>query len=113
MTGQLALLEVAPVPALEGDVYIGGCRSCDRGCRGPRGPWVPDSDHALEPGAVYFVGNHGAHALCPDHGLFKVHKLEGEHRPEVFCDARCMGARGPSCSCSCGGRNHGAGWGRL
>lgn len=23
------------------------------------------------------------------------------------CDARCMGAVGPDCSCSCGGRNHG------
>ena len=25
------------------------------------------------------------------------------------CDARCMGAVGPSCDCSCGGANHGAG----
>jgi hypothetical protein len=24
------------------------------------------------------------------------------------CDSRCMGAVGPSCECSCGGRNHGA-----
>lgn len=23
------------------------------------------------------------------------------------CGARCMGAVGPSCDCSCGGRNHG------
>lgn len=23
------------------------------------------------------------------------------------CDARCMGAVGPSCDCSCGGENHG------
>lgn len=26
------------------------------------------------------------------------------------CNAQCMGARGPSCECSCGGRNHGAGF---
>jgi hypothetical protein len=26
------------------------------------------------------------------------------------CDARCMGAVGPNCECSCGGRNHGAHW---
>lgn len=25
------------------------------------------------------------------------------------CDARCMGATGPTCSCSCGGENHGGG----
>lgn len=23
------------------------------------------------------------------------------------CDARCMGAHGPNCDCSCGGKNHG------
>lgn len=27
---------------------------------------------------------------------------------EVPCDARCTNARGPSCDCSCGGRNHGS-----
>lgn len=26
------------------------------------------------------------------------------------CNAICMNARGPSCDCSCGGANHGAGW---
>lgn len=26
------------------------------------------------------------------------------------CDGRCTFARGPSCDCSCGGANHGAGW---
>ena len=24
------------------------------------------------------------------------------------CDARCMGAKGTNCECSCGGKNHGA-----
>ncbi len=28
----------------------------------------------------------------------------------VKCDARCTGARGFTCDCSCGGKNHGAGW---
>lgn len=28
----------------------------------------------------------------------------------VPCDARCTGARGHTCDCSCGGKNHGAGW---
>lgn len=30
-----------------------------------------------------------------------------EKRP---CDARCIGAVGPVCSCSCGGENHGDSW---
>lgn len=36
--------------------------------------------------------------------------VRGIHNPEVKCDARCTGARGHSCECSCGGQNHGAGW---
>ncbi len=31
------------------------------------------------------------------------------HGTECPCDDRCTGARGPLCSCSCGGKNHGAG----
>ena len=32
---------------------------------------------------------------------------------EVPCDGRCMGAVGPVCLCSCGGRNHGRWWLRV
>ena len=28
----------------------------------------------------------------------------------IPCDARCTGARGHSCQCSCGGKNHGRDW---
>jgi hypothetical protein len=37
--------------------------------------------------------------------------IEYSARPSLhFCDARCMSARGPNCECSCGGKNHGAGF---
>jgi len=36
--------------------------------------------------------------------------LDACRRPEVPCDARCTGARGFKCDCSCGGKNHGRGW---
>lgn len=29
------------------------------------------------------------------------------------CDAKCLYAKGPSCDCSCGGKNHGSGHGRA
>lgn len=32
------------------------------------------------------------------------------HKSDKKCDARCTGAKGPACDCSCAGRNHGAGW---
>lgn len=34
-----------------------------------------------------------------------------KHVAEKKCGSVCMGAQGPSCSCSCGGENHGAGRG--
>ncbi|AYQ98992.1 hypothetical protein PBI_ANJALI_22 [Arthrobacter phage Anjali] len=30
-------------------------------------------------------------------------------KPEKTCNGVCTGATGPSCSCSCGGENHGSG----
>jgi len=30
-------------------------------------------------------------------------------RPPRRCDAKCYNAKGPKCTCVCGGRNHGVG----
>jgi hypothetical protein len=38
--------------------------------------------------------------------VLKLDRLYGTKTAEL-CDPRCMGATGPSCSCSCGGGNHG------
>ena len=37
--------------------------------------------------------------------------IYGRFVKEKVCDGRCMSAIGPSCDCSCGGTNHGAGHG--
>lgn len=34
-------------------------------------------------------------------------EISGKVVEDHPCDARCMGARGPDCECSCGGANHG------
>lgn len=36
--------------------------------------------------------------------------LQGTRNEAVRCDARCTGARGHSCDCSCDGENHGSAW---
>lgn len=37
-------------------------------------------------------------------------RIEYKSNPSMhICDSRCMNARGRSCECSCGGKNHGAG----
>jgi hypothetical protein len=39
-----------------------------------------------------------------------VRRIEYKSRPSLHqCDARCRYAKGHSCECSCGGKNHGAG----
>jgi hypothetical protein len=46
---------------------------------------------------------------CPTCGrIVKLSHVLGATSPKE-CDARCMNAVGPSCDCSCGGANHGAG----
>jgi hypothetical protein len=48
--------------------------------------------------------------LCPQCGrLMSYGELKGTFAP-VPCDARCTGARGHNCECSCGGANHGKNW---
>lgn len=49
--------------------------------------------------------------LCPTcHHAMKYGVLDGTVVEGHVCDARCTSARGPSCDCSCGGKNHGSAW---
>lgn len=49
--------------------------------------------------------------LCPKCGRAMEYSfLVATTELGVPCDARCTGARGHTCNCSCGGKNHGAGW---
>jgi hypothetical protein len=40
----------------------------------------------------------------------RIVRVEGSLNDRQPCDSRCQYAAGPSCSCSCGGENHGAGY---
>jgi hypothetical protein len=49
--------------------------------------------------------------LCPNcHRAMEYGALVGRFDPSHKCDARCEGARGHNCECSCGGANHGLAW---
>jgi hypothetical protein len=102
-------------------VYIGKCRT--KGCKtalrvndtadscrsaGSVFAWASEGRDASQPGVAYCIGNYGAYARCGEHGLYPLRSLKGRYVAEKGCDARCMGATGPSCDCSCGGANHGA-----
>lgn len=47
--------------------------------------------------------------LCAEHPAWRMYwtALDGTYNPGKPCSARCTGATGPACDCSCGGENHG------
>lgn len=74
--------------------YLGVCTPCARPLR------VDDTS-----GARYIT------VSCPEcaRGV-RCERLVAVTTVDV-CDARCMNATGPACSCACGGANHGGTWG--
>lgn len=110
-----------PVEVLDGfRVQVYSCPKCKarkrrtfpvitQGRTGERVPFGDPQIHAepCECGAVLDSLNHN-----PAKGIFGVSwawlswrdRGDGGHR----CDARCLHAKGATCECSCGGKNHGA-----
>ena len=83
-----------------------------RKCRTPRTEDVP----AREATSFFFHvscqgGGFEPYRRCRNcgAGLHRWNQLKSRYNSEVACNARCMGASGPSCECSCGGDNHGGG----
>lgn len=101
MTDQLSLIELPPrtwesdQPTRRDITYVGQCVKCHAKYRVQWDGQFP---------AVW--------CLCRAHlgkqwtGI-KWKRLHAEEVPGSPCDARCTGAIGPDCECSCGGRNHG------
>ncbi|MEW9530662.1 hypothetical protein [Microbispora sp. NPDC049125] len=76
--------------------WLGTCTTCVRP--------VAIEDNTLR-GAATFTP-------CPECGQrVEVKRLVAVTTEEV-CDANCMSAVGPACSCACGGENHGSSWGK-
>ena len=97
---------------------IYNCKRCKRGRR-VEYPRVDEHGQRVRPG-IWVLRSGGGKAtvyggdplgLCDSCGKpMQYGVLEVTVDPSVKCDARCRGARGRICSCSCGGKNHGAGW---
>jgi len=62
----------------------------------------------LEAGEAVPVVNKTPHVTCciPDRQM-DAKLLKGFFCAEVVCSAICTGAKGHTCDCSCGGKNHG------
>jgi hypothetical protein len=83
--------------ALRTTVIIGKCKRCSTLTKVERELFpsgFPVGGYALDCSACHYPTN----------------VREARTNDRKKCDARCTGATGPACSCSCGGRNHGGGW---
>jgi hypothetical protein len=59
---------------------------------------------------VFHVAYKGHFARCTQgHKVFPCKRVKGTYSADHKCDSRCLNARGWSCTCSCGGANHGRG----
>jgi hypothetical protein len=59
--------------------------------------------------AARFADLHnGVWIKCPCGSYGPAKSMNVKIVAEKVCGSVCMGAQGPSCSCSCGGENHGA-----
>lgn len=50
----------------------------------------------------------GIYLVCPCGSRGVAKGMNITVKADKDCNGVCMGAQGPSCSCSCGGENHGA-----
>lgn len=76
------------------EFFVGACEPCRRPVRGS----FPEAN-----GDVLGIA-------CPECGAkTRVSRIYAT-TVDASCDAACMGAVGPACSCSCGGENHGGSW---
>lgn len=92
--------------------YLGKCKECDYVIFATREDVQPAETFrdVLKGAGVFRVGNNGFFARCQSgHKVFPVKAIKGTYSEAHQCDSRCLNAKGWSCTCSCGGANHGRG----
>lgn len=61
----------------------------------------------VEPGETLESCNKAPHVVCCENTMVP-NMLKARFVSDVVCSAICTGAKGHTCDCSCGGKNHGA-----
>lgn len=108
-------------------IFLGRCRRCKKSCR-IHAPLLEVKIRHLGYGRterVYWRTVNGSRVegydrifvvcpSCPEAGgkaSIEMKLLRGKFSAAIACNAKCMGAHGPACECSCGGANHGKAFG--
>lgn len=72
------------------------------------GPWF--QAFTADSGATLYNANGRLIVPCRGCGVLRfAMSVRGVYSAKIKCDARCTHAKGHSCECACGGKNHGAG----
>jgi hypothetical protein len=91
--------------------FLGRCRECDYALfTTAEDVKQAESLREVKAGTGAYRVNNGVVGRCPaGHKVFPLRQIEGTFSADHNCDARCLNARGHTCTCSCGGMNHGRG----
>jgi hypothetical protein len=109
------IMATEPVPAFR---YIGKCKGCGHVyVQEIVTRWVETRDSYGQVWVRRQSAGTERHVFCscnPAAGRGRgsrvaLRLVKGSYSESHVCDARCLNAVGPSCECSCGGANHGAG----
>lgn len=90
--------------------FLGRCRECDYVLFADAADAQrADSLRDVTPGALFRTARGYVGRCFSGHKVFPLRQIQGTYSADHACDARCMNARGHTCTCSCGGVNHGRG----
>lgn len=93
--------------------YLGRCKECNYALFATEADLKPARDFRemkAGAGAYCIVGGRDVFGRCTTgHKVFTLKPVKGTYSAEHQCDARCLNAKGYTCTCSCGGVNHGRG----
>jgi hypothetical protein len=110
------LAAASPPPPAKRTTWIAKCSACKTATRAESVGQAfrlgkGEYRWGLTPGPVYT--NAGGIVIdCRACGRPRYAKqIVGRYSARHTCGARCMASTGPSCECSCGGKNHGASYG--
>lgn len=99
---------------------LGRCKSCRKGTcitgavtcmivvRLANSSSTVHLDGVVTANRIIARGSSGAYvAACGCGARVMLHEVQARRITEHVCGSKCMASTGPSCDCSCGGRNHG------
>ena len=93
--------------------FLGKCR--EEGCdyvlfATPEDMQPAEGFRDVTAGTGMYRVNGGYFARCTNrHKVFPMKPVQGTYSEHHKCDSRCLNAKGWTCTCSCGGANHGRG----